>query len=82
MYMQVFLTASATLRQQVAKAFRKLQANVLCDAEESKRLEELSKAEYHSLANVPAEAFPLFWTTRQFLRALDATVETPFFPRC
>ncbi|KAK9807285.1 hypothetical protein WJX73_007725 [Symbiochloris irregularis] len=78
---QVFLTASATLRQQVAKAFRKLQANVLCDAEESLRLEELSRAEYHSLAGIPADAFPLFWTTKQFLRALDATLPQPFFPR-
>ena len=79
--MQVFLTASATLRQQVAKAFRKLQANVLCDPEESQRLEELSRAEYHSLAGIPSDAFPLFWTTRQFLRALDATLPQPFFPR-
>ena len=35
----------------------------------------------------PADAFPLFWTTKQFLRAVDATLaptplsDGPFFPR-
>ena len=85
--MQVFLTANPKLRSEVAKQFHKLRAATLNDAVESKRLEELSGRDYKSLADVPSEAFPVFWTTAQFLRAVDATLpdtptrKGPFFPR-
>lgn len=84
---QIFLTANPKLRSEVAKQFHKLRAAVLCSPEESKRLEDLSNQDYTSLADIPADAFPLFWTTRQYLRALDATLlpspnhNGPFFPR-
>ncbi|DBB04235.1 TPA: hypothetical protein ACH3X1_013259 [Trebouxia sp. C0004] len=84
---QVFLTANPKLRSEVAKQFNKLRAAILRDLTESKRLEELSKQDYPSLADIPSDAFPLFWTTKQYLRAVDATLpatplrDGPFFPR-
>lgn len=86
--MQIFLTANPKLRSEVAKQFNKLRAAILHDLTESKRLEELSKQDYPSLADIPSDAFPLFWTTKQYLRAVDATLpatplrDGPFFPRC
>jgi len=79
--LQIFLTANPKLRSEVAKQFHRLRA------EESKRLEELSKQDYPSLKDIPSDAFPLFWTTKQYLRAVDATLPEaplgagPFFPR-
>lgn len=84
---QIFLTANPRLRSEVAKQFHKLRAAVLGNPEESKRLEDLSNQDYPSLAHIPGDAFPLFWTTRQYLQALDATLPQtpnhngPFFPR-
>ena len=86
--LQIFLTANPKLRSEVAKQFHKLRAAILRNPEESKRLEDLSNQEYTSLADIPSDAFPLFWTTKQFLRAVDATLlptplsDGPFFPRC
>lgn len=71
----------------MARQFHKLRAAILRDPEESKRLEDLSNQDYASLANIPSDAFPLFWTTKQYLRAVDATLpptpqsDGPFFPR-
>ncbi|DBA81851.1 TPA: hypothetical protein ACH3X1_007570 [Trebouxia sp. C0004] len=84
---QIFLTANPKLRSEVAKQFHRLRAAMLRDSEESKRLEELSKQDYPSLKDIPSDAFPLFWTTKQYLRAVDATLPEaplgagPFFPR-
>ncbi|KAL0051116.1 hypothetical protein WJX82_002309 [Trebouxia sp. C0006] len=84
---QIFLTANPKLRSEVAKQFHRLRAAILRDSEESKRLEELSKQDYSSLKDIPSDAFPLFWTTKQYLRAVDATLPEaplgagPFFPR-
>ena len=88
MGLQIFLTANPKLRSEVAKQFHKLRAAILRDPEESKRLEDLSNQDYTSLADIPSDAFPLFWTTKQYLRAVDATLpltpltDGPFFPRC
>ena len=85
--LQIFLTANPKLRSEVAKQFHKLRAAILRDSAESKRLEELSNQDYPSLADIPTDAFPLFWTTKQYLRAVDATLpdtplrDGPFFPR-
>ena len=85
--LQIFLTANPKLRSEVAKQFHKLRAAILRDSDESKRLEDLSKQDYTSLADIPSDAFPLFWTTKQYLRAVDATLppttlsDGPFFPR-
>ena len=60
---QIFITASVTLRIQVAKAFRKLQAAVIGIAQ-ADELEAASAREHPSFANIPDEAFPLFLSTR------------------
>ncbi len=79
--------SDSQLRSEVAKQFHRLRAAILRDSEESKRLEELSKQDYPSLKDIPSDAFPLFWTTKQYLRAVDATLPEaplgagPFFPR-
>ena len=75
------------MRSEVAKQFNKLRAAILRDPSEAKRLQELSNQDYPSLADIPSDAFPLFWTTKQYLRAVDATLpdtpvrDGPFFPR-
>ena len=81
--MQVFLTASATLREQVALSFRKLQAACL-DAEGAARIAAAAAAaaDMHMLQNEPAAAFPLFLSTKKYLQLLDGTLAAPFFPRC
>lgn len=79
--MQIFLTANSKLRFEMAKQFHKLRAAVLRNPEEAKRLEALSQQEYASLAEIPTDAFPLFWTAEQFIRAIDATLHKSFFPR-
>eukprot|EP00878_Enallax_costatus_P024526 GHUV01026178.1.p1 GENE.GHUV01026178.1~~GHUV01026178.1.p1 ORF type:complete len:603 (+),score=181.38 GHUV01026178.1:514-2322(+) len=75
---QLFVTASPTLKDQVAKQFRKLQAAVL-SPEEMARVAAATAREYHSLSCIPDEAFPLFLSNHQYLRMLDATVRQPFF---
>ncbi len=60
---QIFITASATLRIQVAKNFRKLQAAVI-GIQQADELEAASAREHPSFANVSEEAFPLFMSTR------------------
>ncbi|GMH41224.1 hypothetical protein BSKO_09134 [Bryopsis sp. KO-2023] len=81
-YHQVFLTASATLKEQVEKTFRKLQAAVL-SKDQLQHVIDLGKNVYpfRPFRDIPSEAFPLFLTTRQFLRMLDGTLQEPFFPR-
>lgn len=79
--MQIFLTANPKLRSEVAKQFHKLRAAVLHDPEEAKRLEELSNQDYPILDQIPSDAFPLFWDSEHYLRAADATLAKPFFPR-
>lgn len=82
MYLQVFLTASATLREQVAASFRKLQTAAI-GAVEARRLAEVAAStELHTLLDVPPECFPLFLSTRLWLHLLDGTLLDPFFPRC
>ena len=60
---QVFITASATLRLQVAKAFRKLQAAVI-GLEQTAEMEQAAEQEVHTFVNVPVQRFPLFLSTR------------------
>ncbi len=40
---------------------------------------EACSRDYPSLRAVPTHAFPLFVTTQQYLRMLDATCDEPFF---
>lgn len=76
----IFVTASATLRERVALAFRRLQSAVLPQAEFA-RVEAAASATYHTLRDVPSEAFPLFLSSRTFLRMLDGSTGRTFFPR-
>lgn len=76
----VFVTASATLREQVARAFRRLQSAVL-PAEEWEAVSAAAAAQYHTMRDVPDAAFPLFLSSRNFLRMLDGCLQSPFFPR-
>lgn len=49
--------------------------------DEYRAAEAASSARYHSLAAVPATAFPLFLSSREYLLMLDATTPQPFFRR-
>ncbi|EFJ46513.1 hypothetical protein VOLCADRAFT_118102 [Volvox carteri f. nagariensis] len=76
----VFVTASATLRERVALAFRRLQSAVMAPAEFA-RVVAVANATYHTFHDVPSDAFPLFLSSRAFLRILDGSTGRPFFPR-
>ncbi len=78
--LQVFLTASATLREQVAMSFRRLQA--AAPNAPPAGAAEAAAAELHTFASVPGIAFPLFLSTKKYLHMLDGTLPNPFFPRC
>ena len=78
---QVFLTASATLREQVALSFRKLQTASLGPEAAAATAAAVAAAELHTFKSVPPAVFPLFLTTKQYLHMLDGTLADPFFPR-
>lgn len=78
---QVFLTASATLREQVALSFRKLQTASLGPEAAAATAAAVAAAELHTFKSVPPVVFPLFLTTKQYLHMLDGTLADPFFPR-
>ena len=78
---QVFLTASATLREQVALSFRKLQTASLGPEAAAATATAVAAAELHTFKSVPPAVFPLFLTTKQYLHMLDGTLADPFFPR-
>jgi len=81
-YRQVFLTASATLKEQVARAFRKLQTAALASSPlELAECLEAANGEYATLNQIPDAAYPLFLTTKLFTQMLDGTLTTPFFAR-
>ncbi|KIZ02024.1 hypothetical protein MNEG_5936 [Monoraphidium neglectum] len=76
---QVFITASATLKEQVSRTFRKLQAAAIADPADARAVAAAAARDYPSLRDVPSAAFPLFVTTAQWLRMLDASCDVPFF---
>jgi hypothetical protein len=57
------------LFRQVARSFGKLRAAAVPEAAEA--IAEAAARKLHTLKAVPAEAFPLFLSSRQFLRMLD-----------
>jgi hypothetical protein len=65
---------------QVASTFRKLQAAAITDASYAKKVKDADR-EPENLINLPAESFPLFMTTRNWLKALDASCAESFFER-
>jgi hypothetical protein len=69
----VFVTASATLKETVKRAFRKMQKAAMAP-DEFRTAEVAGRATYHSLADVPPEAFPLFLTARQYLEMIECVV--------
>jgi hypothetical protein len=75
----LFVTASATLRQQVAASFRCLRAATFTPAEAAAAdAAEASNAPLASLLAVPQHRFPLFLTSSEYLRLLDASLPSPF----
>jgi hypothetical protein len=64
----------------VASTFRRLQAAAITDASYGKRVKNANR-EPDNLINLPAESFPLFMTTRDWLKALDASCTESFFER-
>jgi hypothetical protein len=77
----VFVTASATLKEQVAKTFRKLQAAAVTNPEDAAAIAAATATDPVTLRGLPPAAFPLFTTTRQWLQLLDASCAEPFFAR-
>ena len=77
------MTASATLREQVALAFRRLQASVMGPAAAAQAAAAAAQADIFTLRTVPPEAFPLFLSASRWLKLLDGTLAEPhFFERC
>jgi hypothetical protein len=77
---QVFVTASGTLRREVARSFAKMRRAVV-PPEVADDLEAFAEQPLITLKDVPAEAFPLFLSQKTYLEALDGTLAVPFFPR-
>lgn len=74
----LFVTASATLRFQVASMFRRLRAATY--REEGGRPGGAQEGPLDSLLAVPHHRFPLFLTAAEYLRLLDATLPDRFLP--
>lgn len=50
-------------------------------ADELVQILSAAEATYHNFNNIPPEAFPLFLPAKTYLRMMDGTIETPYFPR-
>lgn len=76
---QLFVTANPILRNSVSKSFKALQSGyVLRDA--GAQGEEASEEDaLPSLVGLDKKEWPLFLRAHNWLRLLDATLETPFF---
>jgi len=57
---------------QVSRTFRKLQAAAITDPQDAAAVAAATAAEPTSLVNLAPAAFPIFTTTRQWLKLLDA----------
>ena len=79
------LAASLAAREQVAAASASPgEGAALASAVEGEgevEGEEPPSFNLHSLADLPDDAFPLFLTKREWLVALDGTLDAPFYPR-
>ncbi|EKX52227.1 hypothetical protein GUITHDRAFT_102129 [Guillardia theta CCMP2712] len=71
-YHQIFLTASKVLRDQVRRSYEALS---------SSSRQKSSPPPPPSLKEVSESQWPLFLTQAEWLRMIDATLDTPFFPR-
>lgn len=65
---------------QVASTFRRLQTAAITDKSSASRVKDANR-EPENLINLPTESFPLFMTTRDWLKALDASCTESFFLR-
>ena len=79
---QIFITASGTLRREVARSFAKMRRAVV-PPEVADELDALSEQSWAvlTLKDIPSEAFPLFLSQKNYLEALDGSLSEPFFPR-
>ena len=73
----VFITASATLRTQVAASFRRLRAATFSVADAAAVAEAEAVPLTHLLA-VPDWRWPLFLTSAEYLKLVDASLPAPF----
>ena len=73
----VFITASATLRSQVAASFRRLRAATFSVADAAAVAEAEAVPLTHLLA-VPDWRWPLFLTSAEYLKLVDASLPAPF----
>ena len=73
----IFITASATLRTQVAASFRRLRAATFSDSDANAVAEAEAVPLAHLLA-VPDWRWPLFLTATEYLKLLDASLPGPF----
>ncbi|EFN58513.1 hypothetical protein CHLNCDRAFT_140575 [Chlorella variabilis] len=79
---QVFVTVSATLKEQVAKAFVRLRSGLPAVTPDRAAAYAAAAARpYHSFKGLPEEAWPLFLSAKQYLHMLDGTLRQPFFKR-
>ncbi|KAL4457799.1 hypothetical protein ABPG75_012664 [Micractinium tetrahymenae] len=79
---QVFVTVSATLKDQVAKAFVRLRNGLpAVTADRAAAYAAAASQPYHSFGGLPEEAWPLFLSSKQYLHMLDGTLAKPFFKR-
>jgi hypothetical protein len=65
--------------RQVSRTFRKLQAAAVASADDAAAIAAAAAVERTSLRDVPPAAFPLFVTSQQWLRMLDASCDERFF---
>ncbi len=66
-------------RPQVARTFRKLHAAAITNPADAAAVAAATARSYSSLRDVPSAAFPLFVTTAEWLRLLDASCDASFF---
>ncbi|PSC71609.1 TPR and ankyrin repeat-containing 1-like isoform A [Micractinium conductrix] len=79
---QVFVTVSATLKEQVAKAFVRLRNGLPAVTPDRAAAYAAAAAQpHHSFRGLPEEAWPLFLSAKQYMHMLDGTLRTPFFKR-
>jgi hypothetical protein len=74
----LFVTASATLRQQVQASFRRLRAATYADRGEEAAVAAAEEAPLTSLLAVSPHRWPLFLTSGEYLGLLDKTLPEPF----
>ena len=83
-YHQLFVTASAVLRDQVRRSFAALRDSAFPPAAGCGQAEGsagVGRGRYHTMGDVEEGSWPLFLTRAEWLRMLDGSLDQPFFAR-